>query len=151
MLEVPLVTNSWKRRAFLPHYAGSLLMLLGIGQIEYVEGAISNYSMGFPLVVCYGMVIYYLGLAYYVWKKYKDNLPKRSGVNFLICVPVFVGAILIHMLVPDALITSLAITSIILVAYCAMENAASSELIQYHGMISEKLRFRIRYCKSRED
>lgn len=132
MLEVPLVTNSWKRRAFLPHYAGSLLMLLGIGQIEYVEGAISNYSMGFPLVVCYGMVIYYLGLAYYVWKKYKDNLPKRSRVNFLICVPVFVGAILIQMLVPDALITSLAITSIILVAYCAMENAASSELIQYH-------------------
>ena len=132
MLEVPLVTNSWKRRAFLPHYAGSLLMLLGIGQIEYVEGAISNYSMGFPLVVCYGMVIYYLGLAYYVWKKYKDNLPKRSRVNFLSCVPVFVGAILIQMLVPDALITSLAITSIILVAYCAMENAASSELIQYH-------------------
>lgn len=132
MLEVPLVTNSWKRRAFLPHYAGSLLMLLGIGQIEYVEGTISNYSMGFPLVVCYGMVIYYLGLAYYVWKKYKDNLPKRSRVNFLICVPVFVGAILIQMLVPDALITSLAITSIILVAYCAMENAASSELIQYH-------------------
>jgi len=132
MLEVPLVTNSWKRRAFLPHYAGSLLMLLGIGHIEYVEGAISNYSMGFPLVVCYGMVIYYLGLAYYVWKKYKDNLPKRSRVNFLICVPVFVGAILIQMLVPDALITSLAITSIILVAYCAMENAASSELIQYH-------------------
>ena len=78
------------------------------------------------------MVIYYLGLAYYVWKKYKDNLPKRSRVNFLICVPVFVGAILIQMLVPDALITSLAITSIILVAYCAMENAASSELIQYH-------------------
>ena len=132
MLEVPLVTNSWKRRAFLPHYAGSLLMLLGIGRIEYVEGTISNYSMGFPLVVCYGMVIYYLGLAYYVWKKYKDNLPKRSRVNFLICVPVFVGAILIQMLVPDALITSLAITSIILVAYCAMENAASSELIQYH-------------------
>lgn len=132
MLEVPLVTNSWKRRAFLPHYAGSLLMLLGIGQIEYVEGVISNYSMGFPLVVCYGMVIYYLGLAYYVWKKYKDNLPKRSRVNFLICVPVFVGAILIQMVVPDALITSLAITSIILVAYCAMENAASSELIQYH-------------------
>lgn len=132
MLEVPLVTNSWKRRAFLPHYAGSLLMLLGIGQIEYVEGAISNYSMGFPLVVCYGMVIYYLGLAYYVWKKYKDNLPKRSRVNFLICVPVFVGAILIQMVVPDALITSLAITAIILVAYCAMENAASSELIQYH-------------------
>lgn len=132
MLEVPLVTNSWKRRAFLPHYAGSLLMLLGIGQIEYVEGVISNYSMGFPLVVCYGMVIYYLGLAYYVWKKYKDNLPKHSRVNFLICVPVFVGAILIQMVVPDALITSLAITAIILVAYCAMENAASSELIQYH-------------------
>lgn len=132
MLEVPITSNRWKRLAFLPHYTGSLLMLLGIGQIQYIEGSISNYSMGFSVIVCYVMVVYYLGLAYYVWKKYRDNLPKRSRVNFLVCVPVFMGAIVIQMIVPDALITSLAITSIILVAYCAMENAANCELIQYH-------------------
>lgn len=132
MLEVPITTNRWKRLAFLPHYIGSLVMLLAIPGIEYVEGTISNYSMGISVITCYLLVIYYLCLAYYVWIKYKDNLPKRSRVNFLICVPVFVGAIIIQMVFPDALITSMAITSIILVAYCAMENAASSELIQYH-------------------
>ncbi len=132
MLEVPITSNKWKRLVFLPHYAGCLVMLLGISGIEYIEGTISNYSMGISVTVCYTMVVYYLCLAYYVWIKYKDNLPKRSRVNFLICVPVFMGAIAIQMIFPDALITSLAITSIILVAYCAMENAASSELIQYH-------------------
>lgn len=132
MLEVPITTKKWKRLAFLPHYIGSLVMLLAIPNIEYVKGTISYYSMGLSVIVCYLMVIYYLCLAYYVWKKYRDNLPKRSRVNFLICVPVFMGAIVIQMVVPDALITSLAITSIILVAYCAMENAASCELIQYH-------------------
>ncbi len=132
MLEVPITTNKWKRLAFLPHYLGSLVMLLGISGIEYVEGSISNYSMGVSVIVCYVMVVYYLGLAYYVWIKNKDNLPKRSRVNFLICVPVFMGAILVQMVFPDALVTSLAITSIILVAYCAMENAANGELIQYH-------------------
>jgi HD-GYP domain-containing protein (c-di-GMP phosphodiesterase class II) len=132
MLAVPITTNKWKRLAFLPHYGGSLIMLLAIPGIEYVEGTISNYSMGISVITCYLMAIYYLCLAYYVWIKHKDNLPKRSRVNFLICVPVFVGAIIIQMVFPDALITSMAITSIILVAYCAMENAASSELIQYH-------------------
>ena len=132
MLEVSLASNHWKRLAFLPHYAGSFLMMITISTIKYVEGPISNYSMGIPVITCYVMVIYYLCLAYYVWKKYKENLPKRSRINFLICVPVFVGAILIQMIFPDALITSMAITSIILVAYCAMENAASCELIQYH-------------------
>ncbi len=132
MLEVPITTNKWKRLAFLPHYAGSFFMMVTIPGIEYVEGPISNYSMGRPVIICYLMVIYYLSLAYYVWKKHRDNLPKRSRVNFLICFPVFIGAILVQMIFPDALITSLAITSIILVAYCAMENAASCELIQYH-------------------
>jgi len=132
MLEVPIVTNRWRRLAFLPHYAGSFVMLFSISDIEYVEGTISNYSMGIPVIICYLNVIYYLSLAYYVWKKHRDNLPKRSRVNFLVCFPVFMGAIVIQMIFPDALITSLAITSIILVAYCAMENAASCELIQYH-------------------
>ncbi len=132
MLEVPITSKKWKRLAFLPHYAGSLVMLLAIPGIEYVKGPISYYSMGLSVIVCYVMVLYYLGLAYYVWVKHRDNLPKRSRVNFLICVPVFMGAILIQMIFPDALITSLAITSIILVAYCAMENAANSELLQYH-------------------
>ena len=132
MLEVPIVTNHWRRLAFLPHYAGSFVMMLSISTIRYVEGPISNYSMGLPVIICYLNVIYYLGLAYFVWKKYRDNLPKRSRVNFLICMPVFIGAVVVQMVFPDALITSLAITSIILVAYCAMENAASCELIQYH-------------------
>jgi len=132
MLEVPITSNKWKRLAFLPHYLGSLVMLLCIPEIRYVEGTISNYSMGFSVVVCYVMVIYYLGLAYYVWKKNRDKLPKRSRTNFLVCVPVFIGAIFLQMIFPDALITSLAITAIILVAYCAMENAANNELLQYH-------------------
>jgi len=132
MLEVPIFSKKWKRLAFLPHYVGSLFMLLGIFEIQYVEGTISNYAMGLSVVVCYVMVIYYMGLVYYVWKKNGDKLPKRSRTNFLVCVPVFMGAIFVQMVFPDVLITSLTITSIILVAYCAMENAANSELIQYH-------------------
>ncbi|MBQ8800032.1 MAG: HD domain-containing protein [Lachnospiraceae bacterium] len=132
ILEMPLSSNKWKRIVFLPHYAGSLIMLLGISSIEYKVGTMSNYSMGVSVIVCYVLVLYYLGLAYYVWKKYRDNLPKQSRVNFLICVPVFLGAVLWQMFVPDALVTSLAITTLILVAYCAMENAANSALIQYH-------------------
>lgn len=132
MLDVQLTTNRWKRLAFLPHYAGILLMLLGISGIQYVEGTVSNYSTGLSVFICYAMVVYYLGLAYYVWTKYKENLPKRSRINILMCVPVFMGAIVFEMFVPEAFITSLAITAIILVVYCAMENAASCELIQYH-------------------
>ncbi len=132
ILDVPLTSNHWKRLAFLPHYSGCLLMLLGVGDLQYIEGKMSYYSMGLPVLVCYAMVIYYLGLAYYVWSKYKGNLPKRSRLNFSICVPVFLGVIVLQMFAPDALITSLAITAIILTAYCSMENAASNELIQYH-------------------
>jgi len=132
ILDVPLTSNRWKRIVFLPHYAGSFVMLLGIPTMEYKVGTISNYSMGIPVWVCYGQVIYYLGLAWVVWNRYRDNLPKRSRANFLICVPVFLGVSVWQMFVPDALVTSLAITSVILVAYCAMENAANNALIQYH-------------------
>lgn len=132
ILELPINTNRRKRIVFLPHYAGSLVMLLSITTIEYKVGEISNYSMGLPVIICYTQVLYYLGLAWFYWRQYRENLPKRSRTNFLICVPVFFGASVLQMFVPDALVTSLAITSVILVAYCAMENAANSALIQYH-------------------
>ena len=52
MLEVSLASNHWKRLAFLPHYAGSFLMMITISTIKYVEGPISNYSMGIPVITC---------------------------------------------------------------------------------------------------
>lgn len=132
MLEVPITSNRWRRLAFLPHYSGIIVMLCGIPWIRYEEGGISNYSMGASVVVCYALVTYYFGLAFWVWIKNKDKLPRRNRVSFLVCVPVFMGASLLQIIFPDILVTSLALTSIILVAYCAMENAANGELIQYH-------------------
>lgn len=131
MLEVPITSNRWRRLAFLPHYSGIFVMLCGIPWIRYEEGGISNYSMGASVVVCYALVTYYFGLAFWVWIKNKDKLPRRNRVSFLVCVPVFMGASLLQIIFPDILVTSLALTSIILVAYCAMENAANGELIQY--------------------
>lgn len=135
LLEMPITSPKWRRIIFLPHYLGLFVMLLGIPFIEYRQGTYSNYSMGVSVVVCYVLVLYYLALAYYVWVKYRENVPKKSRVSFLLCVPVFLGACLLQMLIPEVLLTSLAITSVILVAYCSMENAANVALMQYHDEV----------------
>ena len=135
MLDMPITSNKWKRIVFLPHYLGLLVMALGMPSIEYWEGTYSNYAMGLSVIVCYVLVVYYLALAYYAWKTCKENVPKKSRLGFLHAVPVFLGAIAVQMLIPEILITSLAITVIILVAYCSMENAASIAMMDYHDEV----------------
>ncbi|MBQ9768070.1 MAG: HD domain-containing protein [Lachnospiraceae bacterium] len=135
LLEMPITSNKWKRIVFLPHYLGLLVMALGIPYVEYWEGTYSNYAMGLSVIVCYVLVVYYLTLAYYAWKNCKENVPKKARLGFLHAVPVFLGAIAVQMLIPEILITSLAITVIILVAYCSMENAANIAMMEYHDEV----------------
>ncbi len=132
MLEVPTTSKTWKRIIYYPHYFGLLAMLIGMSTMEYKVGVSSNYSKGVSVLVCYILVAYYLCVAYYAWNKYRDNIPKRTRVNFLICFPVFIEVIIMDLIFPEAFITSLAVATIILVAYCAMENAANNKLLQYH-------------------
>lgn len=132
MVEKSLTSVKWKILAYGPFWVGIVVMVLGIPSIEYLQGTYSNYSMGISVYVCYGLVAYYLGLAYYTWNICRENLPQKSRREFLLCIPAFLSAIVIQVFIPETLLTSLAITVIILGAYCSVENAANTAIVEYH-------------------
>lgn len=110
----------------------TLIVVVNIRTLEFRQGEITNYSMGVSAYTCFaavaicllGTIIIYLKR----WKYIKTN-KRISILTYLIvimCVTIY------QSLHPQALLTSLASTMIVLGAYVNQENPAMEELSHYH-------------------
>ena len=137
---VALLDISFSKRqlwglVYLPYGTGLLIMLCGLPSLEYRIGKETNYSMGIPAYVCYILVAYFFALAVIIWFRNRKNISRNKKITFLLCLPVFMLFMIYQMIYPESLVSSLAITVLILGAYCSAENASTVELMQYHNRV----------------
>ncbi|MGN1110472.1 MAG: HD-GYP domain-containing protein [Oscillospiraceae bacterium] len=137
-LYILYVTGAYpkKRRQKLLIYAPMLVnvavVVLSIGSLEFRKGEISNYSMGMTAYTCFIMVAIYLILAVFFCIRGFRNIKseKRDGI---ITVFVVVTAVTVtQMIFPELLITSIAVTMILLGIYMNFEDNALKELSHYY-------------------
>ncbi len=117
---------------YTPLVINLLVLLFTIDSVEYRQGELSNYSMGVAVYTCYIMAAIYITLTEVsFWKRWRYiEVHKRSSIAiYLIMQIVCCGYQMFH---PDALISCLATTVIILGAYIHQENPAFNELARYH-------------------
>lgn len=117
---------------FVPFAVNLVLVLVSIGSLEYIRGKVTNYSMGIPAYTCYIMAGVYLLLTIFIFLKRWHFVEghKRVGIfTYLFVTAVVTG---IQMAFPETLITSIAVTILILGIYMNMEAPALKQLSQYH-------------------
>lgn len=117
---------------YSPFLVNVLLVVINMPQLKYYEGEVSNYSMGISAYTCFIMAGVYILLSITIffsrWK-YIESHKRMSIFTYLmvlLCITVY------QMLYPQALLSSICITIIVIGVYVNQENPAVVELSRYH-------------------
>lgn len=109
-----------------------LIIIIFIPQLSYRRGSITNYSMGISAYTCYAMVIVYIfatiGIFVYRWK----NIERHTRIIISTCLITSAAVTVFQMLNPEALITCLVPTLVIIGVYLNKENPLFIKLKKYN-------------------
>lgn len=106
----------------LPFIINITVVILFLPQLTYCHGDITNYSMGISAYACYIMVaVYTLGIVVLLVTGRK-NMGDNKLITIATCIAVVIAVTIYQMMDPQALLTCLVPTFVIIGAYLNMEN-----------------------------
>lgn len=115
-----------------PFAINVVLVVANISSLEYLEGEISNFSMGVSAYTCFAMAGIYILLSlvtFFSRWRYIEQHKRVSIFTYLCVLACITGYQMFH---PQALLSSICVTVIVLGAYLNQENPAVVELDHYH-------------------
>ncbi len=116
----------------LPFFISAAVVILFIPDLSYCRGEITNYSMGVSAYTCYIMVAVYMSATVAVllsgWKK----MGHHKLITIATCVAVSIAVTLYQMVHPQALLSCLVPTFVVLGTYLNMENPVLTKLHTYN-------------------
>ena len=124
-----------KRAALLyGAYAVTIVLIVAfIGELHYIEGKTTNYSMGISAYICFAMAavleLLAAGLFLRSWRYIDRN--KRVGIfTYLLVLAAITVA---QAIFPEILMTSVAVTIFIIGIYANLEDPSLQRLATFHG------------------
>ena len=118
---------------FAPFSVNVLMLIINIGSLEYISGTVTNYSMGISVYTCFVMVGVYIVMTIATFFRrwnYIESDKRASIFTYLMLLAVVTG---VQMMLPETLISCLAVTIPIIGIYMNQENPALSKLSHYHS------------------
>lgn len=116
----------------LPLVINILVVILFMPELHYRQGVVTNYSMGISAYTCYVMVAIYMlvsiGIFLYKWK----TLDRRKQISISTYLIVTTGVTGYQMWKPEALMTALVPTMVVISIYLNQENPLFTKLQKYH-------------------
>ncbi len=73
-----------------------LLTTAGIGELHYIKGATTWYSMGFSVYICYGTLVLYYGAILYIVASRRRFLESGKILETLTCIGIAGGILAIQ-------------------------------------------------------
>lgn len=122
-----------KALVFLPFIINIFIVVLNISSLRYIQGKVTNYSMGISAYTCFVMAAIYTIMSIVVFfgrLKYIENHKKTTLFTYLSAVIVITG---IQMIFPETLISSIAVMILVLGIYMNSENPTLKELMRFHS------------------
>lgn len=116
----------------LPFFINVILVIANISELRYCEGEISNYSMGISAYTCFAMAAIYIILSITIFFGCWRYIEKNKRVSILTYLLVLVCVTAYQMFHPQALLSSIGVTVIVIGAYINQENPSVTELRHYH-------------------
>lgn len=106
----------------LPFVINLAVVILFIPKLCYRQGEITNYSMGVSAYACYIMVAVYMLGTVALLVTGRKNMGHNKLITIATCIAAAIAVTIYQMLHPQALITCLVPTFVILGTYLNMEN-----------------------------
>lgn len=106
----------------LPGTVSLILIIAGMGELVYIPGKTTWYSIGFPVYVCYGTVILYYGSILYFVITRRRFLPRDKLLGTLSFIGIAGIILAVQVIFPEVLLTSLFPTLLLLGIYMDFEN-----------------------------
>ena len=125
--------NVWKIVVYGPFILNILFLVFNISSLEYIRGTVTNYSMGISVYTCFAMVAVYMILSITVFLKRWNYIESHKRISILTYLLVMFLVTGIQMFVPEVLLTSIAVTVLILGVYMNQENPVLGEISRYHS------------------
>ncbi len=109
------------------------LTVLYLPELEFLQGKTSNYSMGVSVYVCFASVILFCGLTIGVIAVKHREIPGRRKESLAATMLIIAIILTLQILIPEALLSSVAVVLIVLSVYLNMENPAIYGLEHYQN------------------
>ena len=113
---------------YLPWLISVILIIVFLPQIHFIEGAVTNYSMGVSVYVCYTTAFFYIGACMVVVLRSWSYITVSNRIAVCTYLFVFAGGSVLQSMLPETLITSVAITLVVICIYLNQENPAFDEM-----------------------
>ena len=117
----------------LPFVVNVLVVVLNMDLLEYCEGVSSNYAMGVPAYTCFVMAGVYLLLSLVTFFRRWNYIESHKRMTIFTYLLVLGVVTTYQAIVPEALVTGIATTVIILGIYLNLEDPAMKRLSHYHS------------------
>lgn len=120
----------------IPGAVSLVLIVASIGLLNYLPGKITDYSMGFPVYVCFISLLIHYGFILYLVIAMRKFLPKEKMLGTLSFILIAGVILTVQIHFPEVLLTSLFPTILLLGIYIDFENPAIKKLTLYNeGMV----------------
>ena len=106
----------------IPGIISLFLITAGIGELVYIHGKSTWYSMGFSVYVCYGTIIFYYGMILFLLITRYRFLPKEKVLGTLSFILIAGIILVVQIRFPEVLLTSIFPTMLLLGIYIDFEN-----------------------------
>lgn len=118
---------------WIPFAINVVLVVANIDSLEYKSGEISDYSWGMSAYTCFIMVGIYILLSIITFFRHWHSIESHKRVSIFTYLMVLTAVAAVKIIFPQMLITSIAVTVIILGIYLNQENPAIKRLANYHS------------------
>lgn len=113
------------------------LIVAGMNNLEYVHGVHTNYSLGWPVYICYGSVAIHYGFILLLLIIRHRYLPQEKKVGIFSFIGISGVFLTLQLFLPEILITSLLTTVLLLGIYMYFENPFIRKLTIYNSKMVE--------------
>lgn len=125
-------TMRMKVLTYGPFVINVIVVVANITSLEYRIGKVTNYSMGISAYTCYTTVAVYILLTMITFFRQWNHIADHKRTSIFTYLMVLLVVTTIQVFVPEALISSIAPTILIIGIYMNMEDPARRELAHFH-------------------
>lgn len=112
----------------IPGFISLLLTVAGIGQLQFLEGRVTRYSMGFSVYVCFATLVIYYGFILYIVISRRRYISKDKILGTISFIAIVGIVLVVQICLPEILITAILPTILLLGIYIDFENPAISKV-----------------------
>lgn len=117
----------------LPYVINVFIVILNIGNLEFRKGEYTNYSMGVSAYTCFLMVGIYILFTFIVFVKRWNYIESNKRISILTYLLALSIITVLQGFYPEMLLTSVAVTLMLIGIYMNQEDPIMNEVSRYHG------------------